>query len=62
MANKPAVCEVVVDNDLNLICGREAKHDIKVRDRVTTAYVKVCDEHRAEHDQSAAALRMANKK
>lgn len=38
-------------------CGRPAVAKVRVKGRVTRATVDVCEQHKAEHDESFAKLR-----
>jgi hypothetical protein len=38
-------------------CGKEAPHRVKVKTKVTTATVDLCNEHKALHDENFARIR-----
>jgi hypothetical protein len=38
-------------------CGKEAPYRVKVKTKVTTATVDLCEEHKAVHDRAFAQIR-----
>jgi hypothetical protein len=59
MARHP--CERVVDEEINLICGKPAHDTVLIRGHTGKVKVWVCEQHKAEHNRQAAKLRAGKK-
>lgn len=49
------------DTEKDLVCGVNAKHRVKMKDRVCTVEVELCDKHSAEHNTRASQLRLSRR-
>jgi hypothetical protein len=52
------LCEKVVDEEENLVCGKRATSTVTVRAHFGTVKVKLCPEHTTEHNRKAASTRV----
>lgn len=56
------LCEQVVDEETNLLCGEPATDSIQVRNRSGKFRVLVCAKHKAEQNRAFAAMRTESRK
>ena len=61
MSTEPRTCQWYVSIE-QTECGEPAPHRVKVKTKVTQAYVDLCDEHKAVHDETFARIRNERKK
>lgn len=56
------LCERVIDESNNLVCGEAALNTVKIQGRSGPVLVYMCNKHLAEHNETFARLRTGNKR